>query len=278
MAPQLATTRLKKELVNLRKDPPPGIVAEPDESNLLTWHYAIRGPSGTCYESGIYIGKIKFPNEYPLKPPSMYMSTPSGRFQCNKKICMSMSDFHPESWNPLWSVASIIQGIQSFMVSEELTTGGMRASEADRKKFAAMSVDYNNKSFPQLFGGNVDAAFSVAKEAILAAEQSKVVEDSSSRKRSSRRRYGNKKCEGESNVNGENKVGKDAIVETRPKIDEHAISEEKPKSGENETPRSAQNKKRKRRQKNQTMLSISIRTIATCKMKRIEEILIKGRF
>lgn len=31
-----------------------------------------------------------------MKPPSVIMITPSGRFQPNARICMSMSDFHPE--------------------------------------------------------------------------------------------------------------------------------------------------------------------------------------
>mmetsp|Transcript_52969 Transcript_52969/g.128495 ORF Transcript_52969/g.128495 Transcript_52969/m.128495 type:complete len:198 (-) Transcript_52969:2063-2656(-) len=90
--------------------------------------------------------------------------TPSGRFQVNTKICMSMSDFHPESWNPMWSVATIIQGIQSFMSSDELTTGGMKAPESERKKFAAASIAFNEKMFPQLFGGDVVGAMKEADE------------------------------------------------------------------------------------------------------------------
>eukprot|EP00546_Thalassionema_frauenfeldii_P019804 CAMPEP_0178903016 /NCGR_PEP_ID=MMETSP0786-20121207/4926_1 /TAXON_ID=186022 /ORGANISM="Thalassionema frauenfeldii, Strain CCMP 1798" /LENGTH=256 /DNA_ID=CAMNT_0020574347 /DNA_START=69 /DNA_END=842 /DNA_ORIENTATION=+ len=225
MAPQLATSRLRKELLQLRKDPIPGIVAEPDESNLLIFFYAIRGPADTCYESGTYFGKIKFPNEYPLKPPSIYMLTPSGRFKCNTKICMSMSDFHPESWNPLWSVSSIIQGIQSFMASEELTTGGMRASEADRKRFAAMSADYNIKAFPHLFGGNVDAAFSEAEEAIRNADKNKVVGDTSTIKKSCRRKHTKKKCESDTKLATEQQVKEKNIDETVPKREEHSVSE-----------------------------------------------------
>jgi len=44
------------------------------------------------------------------------MYTPSGRFEPNKAICMSMSNYHPETWNPLWSVSSILRGLLSFMV------------------------------------------------------------------------------------------------------------------------------------------------------------------
>lgn len=189
MAPQLAVTRLRKELLKLKQDPPPGVIAEPNESDILVWHYAVRGPVDTPYQGGIYIGKIKFHPDYPLKAPSIYMLTPSGRFECNKKICMSMSDFHPESWNPLWSVATIIQGIQSFMASDELTTGGMKASDMDRKKFAAVSMVYNQKAFPRLFDGNIEEAFALADQAREEAEKNKVVDaGSTSRRRRSRRK------------------------------------------------------------------------------------------
>ncbi|VEU41389.1 unnamed protein product [Pseudo-nitzschia multistriata] len=170
MAPAVATRRLRKELINLKTEPPPGIIAEPDESNILKWHYAIRGPTETPYEGGIYIGKIIFPPEYPMAAPSVYMLTPSGRFQISTKICMSMTDFHPESWNPMWKVATIIQGIQSFMASDELTTGGLRASEKDRKTFAKLSMNYNQKHYPKLFEGDIEAALEAADQACGKAE------------------------------------------------------------------------------------------------------------
>jgi len=189
MAPAMATKRLREELIKLKTQPPPGIIAEPDESNILKWFYAIRGPTDTPYEGGVYLGKLVFPKEYPLKPPSIHMLTPSGRFQINTKICMSMSDFHPESWNPMWSVATIIQGVQSFMASDELTTGGMKASEADRKKFAKLSMAYNQKNYPNLFEGDIEAALEASSLACQKAEEENAKSSSSSagQKSSSRR-------------------------------------------------------------------------------------------
>jgi ubiquitin-conjugating enzyme E2 J2 len=172
MAPQIATNRLRKELIKLKNDPTPGIIAEPNEKDILIWHFAVRGPPDTPYEGGIYVGKIKFPSEYPFKAPSVIMITPSGRFQCNAKICMSMTDFHPESWNPLWSVGSILQGLQSFMASDELTTGGIVASEAERRKLASESISYNNRMFPQLWDGAIEAAFLTPKYELSPSNQS----------------------------------------------------------------------------------------------------------
>lgn len=77
----------------------------------LRRHYVITGTEGTPYEGGYYHGKLKFPTEYPLRPPAVLMLTPSGRFKTNRRLCLSMSDFHPESWNPMWSVSTILTGL-----------------------------------------------------------------------------------------------------------------------------------------------------------------------
>lgn len=66
-----------------------------------------RGPPDSAYANGEFYGVILFPADYPFKPPGIKMITPSGRFQPDKKICFSMSDFHPGSWNPAWSVATM---------------------------------------------------------------------------------------------------------------------------------------------------------------------------
>lgn len=68
-----------------------------------------------------------------MKPPALIMFTKTGRFAINKKICTSFSDFHPESWNPLWNVDSIVIGLISFMLTEEFSAGCVRESSAVRK-------------------------------------------------------------------------------------------------------------------------------------------------
>ena len=81
----------------------PHITAHPS-SNLLEWHYVLEGAKDTDYQGGLYHGKLVFPPQYPFKPPSISLFTPNGRFAVNTKLCLSMTDYHPESWNPMWSV------------------------------------------------------------------------------------------------------------------------------------------------------------------------------
>nr|XP_035163171.1 ubiquitin-conjugating enzyme E2 J2 isoform X7 [Callithrix jacchus] len=128
-APTTATQRLKQDYLRIKKDPVPYICAEPLPSNILEWHYVVRGPEMTPYEGGYYHGKLIFPREFPFKPPSIYMITPNGRFKCNTRLCLSITDFHPDTWNPAWSVSTILTGLLSFMVEKGPTLGSIETSD-----------------------------------------------------------------------------------------------------------------------------------------------------
>jgi len=145
--------RLQKEYHRLKREPVENIVAEPRPSNILEWHFVISGPTSTPYEGGQYHGVLKFPSDYPYKPPSIMMLTPNGRFETNKRLCLSMSDFHPETWVPAWSVASILNGVLSFMLESTPTVGSIERSSAERRKLAKRSRAFNRKTsiFVELF-------------------------------------------------------------------------------------------------------------------------------
>lgn len=149
-----ATKRLNKEYRQIQQNPPPYIVARPHEDNILDWHYVLTGPPDSPYAGGQYHGRVTFPTEYPFKPPRIKMCTPSGRFEVNQRLCLSMSDFHEELWNPSWSVATIINGLLSFMTGDERTTGSIVTTEAVKHKLAKESKKFNaysNPAFREVF-------------------------------------------------------------------------------------------------------------------------------
>ncbi|XP_041479372.1 ubiquitin-conjugating enzyme E2 J2-like [Lytechinus variegatus] len=148
-----ASARLKQDYLRLKKDPVPYVTAEPLPSNILEWHYVVRGPKETPYEGGLYHGKLVFPREFPFKPPSIFMITPNGRFKTNTRLCLSISDFHPDTWNPAWSVSTILTGLLSFMVEKNPTWGSIETTDFVKKQFAHDSGAFNikNSTFVELF-------------------------------------------------------------------------------------------------------------------------------
>lgn len=154
MASRQAQKRLTKEYRTISENPPPYIIAKPNEENILEWHYIITGPDNTPFAEGQYHGILRFPAEYPFKPPSISVITPNGRFACNTRLCLSMSDYHPDTWNPAWSVTTILTGLLSFMTGDEVTTGSINTSENVKKRLAKESKNWNvtdNQRFRKIF-------------------------------------------------------------------------------------------------------------------------------
>ncbi|KAM9895757.1 hypothetical protein OXX80_001486 [Metschnikowia pulcherrima] len=175
MVSRQAQKRLTKEYKTIQANPSPYITAKPNDENILEWHYVITGPPGTPYENGQYHGLLRFPSEYPFKPPSISMVTPNGRFQCNTRLCLSMSDYHPDTWNPAWSVSTILTGLLSFMTGEEHTTGSITTTDMVKRKLAAESEKWNtveNARFAAIFPDLNEAN----KHAIAAREEAKARE------------------------------------------------------------------------------------------------------
>ncbi|CAF1203234.1 unnamed protein product [Adineta steineri] len=161
-----AFQRLQAEYRRLAKDPVPYLTAQPLSSNLLEWRYVVRGPSETPYEGGIYQGKIVFPVEYPYKPPSIYILTPNGRFKTNTSLCLTITSFHPDSWNPSWSISSILNGFLSFMCDTSATFGSIDTTYAQKRKFAYDSLAYNiqDSIFCELFPDITDEIKKILEE------------------------------------------------------------------------------------------------------------------
>ncbi|KAJ8694986.1 Ubiquitin-conjugating enzyme E2 6 [Pleurotus ostreatus] len=100
MASKAAQKRLTKEYLAMQKESPPFVWAVPDEKNILTWNFIIRGPPDSPFTGGEYHGVLLFPSEYPFKPPGIKMFTPSGRFQPDKKdlfLYVGFPSWHLES-------------------------------------------------------------------------------------------------------------------------------------------------------------------------------------
>ena len=138
--------RLAGELRLLQKDPLELIDTYPDDKDTLLWYFLLRGPDFTDYKGGFYIGKVLHNPEYPLKAPDFMMLTPNGRFEIEKKICLTNSGYHSESWSAAWNMKTILLGFLSIM-ADDSTSGisHIKRIPQERKFYADNSVEYNKQ-------------------------------------------------------------------------------------------------------------------------------------
>ena len=84
------------------------------------------------------------------------MNTPNGRFKTHTRLCLSISDYHPDTWNPAWSVGTILTGLLSFMLERSPTLGSIETSDAVKRRMAVQTHEFNLKDklfcdlFPQM--------------------------------------------------------------------------------------------------------------------------------
>ncbi|XP_007533595.1 ubiquitin-conjugating enzyme E2 J1 isoform X1 [Erinaceus europaeus] len=137
-----AVKRLMKEAAEL-KDPTDHYHAQPLEDNLFEWHFTVRGPPDSEFDGGVYHGRIVLPPEYPMKPPSIILLTANGRFEVGKKICLSISGHHPETWQPSWSIRTALLAIIGFMPTKgEGAIGSLDYTPEERRALAKKSQDF----------------------------------------------------------------------------------------------------------------------------------------
>lgn len=116
--------------------------AAPLEDELFEWHFTIKVPDAE-FAGGIYHGRIILPAEYPLKPPDVILLTPNGRFELNRKICLTITGFHQEAWQPAWGIRTALMALQAFFTTEAKgAIGGIDAPKEERSRLAKLSGDW----------------------------------------------------------------------------------------------------------------------------------------
>jgi ubiquitin-protein ligase len=122
---ETSSKRLLKDLLEVKKNPLPTINVEPLENNLYEWHGNIYGTEKTPFENGVFHVIMKFPNEYPLKPPKVNVSPKIPRDHIfTTWICLDMLETHYTNelysgWSSVYTVLSILIQLQSYLFSTE---------------------------------------------------------------------------------------------------------------------------------------------------------------
>ena len=110
----MALKRIQKELSDLGKDPPSNCSAGPVGDDLFSWQATILGPSDSPYQGGVFFLAIKFPSEYPFKPPKIAFTTKIYHPNINSAggICL---DILKDQWSPALTISKVLLSICSLL-------------------------------------------------------------------------------------------------------------------------------------------------------------------
>lgn len=152
--------------------------------NFLHQHLPFWSARPLLHSRSLLTASLPAPCDQPSTLAAVYMCTPQGRFKCNQKLCLSMSDFHPETWNPLWSVSAVLTGLLSFMLGNEDTVGSIQTTTSQKRLLARDSHRYNrsDKIFRELFPEFVRNVTHPAPSHLALAKRHQTADNQSTRK------------------------------------------------------------------------------------------------
>lgn len=110
----MALKRIQKELEEINDDPPSNCSAGPVGDDMFHWSATIMGPDDSPYSGGIFFLNIRFPGDYPFKPPKISFETRI--YHCNISsngaICLDILKDH---WSPALTLSKILLSISSLL-------------------------------------------------------------------------------------------------------------------------------------------------------------------
>ena len=111
----MALRRLQREYAEIQQDPPANCTAGPvSEADFFTWDAMIFGPADSPFQGGVFHLTIRFPSDYPFKPPIITFKTKIYHPNINAAggICL---DILKQQWSPALTISKVLLSILSLL-------------------------------------------------------------------------------------------------------------------------------------------------------------------
>ena len=144
----MALRRINKEYIEMQDENFTSFIANPLNNDLMHWNAIIIGPQDTPYEKGFFHLDIKFPKEYPFKPPNITFINKIYHPNINYKgeICL---DILNKEWSPALTISKVILSICSLLsdpnVDDPLVPDIAYIYKNDRAKYNKNAVNWTLK-------------------------------------------------------------------------------------------------------------------------------------
>lgn len=144
----MALKRIKKEFTEITKDPLANCTAGPEGEDLFHWKATLNGPEDSPYQDGVFFLDIRFPKDYPFKPPDVHFLTRiyHPNINSNGGICL---DILKDQWSPALTVSKVLLSICSLLTDpnpdDPLDPEIARLYKQDIEKFNKNAKDWTKK-------------------------------------------------------------------------------------------------------------------------------------
>jgi len=140
--------RILKELLDLERNPIPGITARPKEEDIHSWTATIQGPENSPYAGGTFHLDIFFPPTFPFKAPRVKFITKV--YHCNiaksGSICL---DLLKGEWSPVLTVNKLMLSIITLLTdpcpSDPLVPEIARLYNSNREEHDRMAKEWTER-------------------------------------------------------------------------------------------------------------------------------------
>jgi ubiquitin-conjugating enzyme E2 D/E len=132
--------RLTQNYVDIQKNPPPLCFAEPRNSSkdLIDWIGWIDGADDSPYTGGKFHISLRFPSDYPFKPPTIKFLTPifHPNIGSDGEICL---DILHSQWSPALTIRSLLISLSSLLTDPNpehgLNKEALQLYRSDKNKY-----------------------------------------------------------------------------------------------------------------------------------------------
>jgi len=145
----MSAHRIKIELDELIRDPPPGCSAGPIRDDLYSWEGIISGPSDSPYCGGIFFLQIHFPPEYPYLPPIIRFKTKIFHPNIGKNGNICLDILKSGKWSPALTISKVLISIVSLLTDpnadDPLATEAAELYKKNLDRYNQVAKDWTKK-------------------------------------------------------------------------------------------------------------------------------------
>ncbi|KAK3339545.1 ubiquitin-conjugating enzyme/RWD-like protein [Neurospora tetraspora] len=148
-----STKRIAKEFADCTTAPPPGIsITLPSDADLHTWHVTVTAPPNSVYAPGRFGLILKFPVDYPFKPPTINFTTriyhPNITNDSLGNICIGL--LKSENWKPASKVINVLEAVRNILV-EPMPDDALEQRIADEYRRDRPEFEKNARAYVERY-------------------------------------------------------------------------------------------------------------------------------